>query len=228
MRLAIVSVLLAATLSAAPSDLEKLRDRQDRPALEKAAADLDAAAAKTPNDANAWYQAAVAWSYVSEIATEKGDKPAAQKSAQQGAKDAEQAIMLNSKSGEYYRIFGTLGGQIIGSNPILGALAYGMQTKEAVDKAIELDPKSAKAWVAHGVGYYYLPNNRGGGPENAIKDYKQAIALDPKSAEAYLWMGIALRRQHQNAQAREALQKSLQLDPDRIWAKEQLEKTPAQ
>jgi tetratricopeptide (TPR) repeat protein len=228
MRLIIAAVLSAALLTAAPSELEKLRDRQDRAALEKAAADLDGAAAKTPNDPNAWYQAAVAWSYVSEVATEKGDKPAAQKSAQQGAKDAEQAVMLNSKSGEYYRILGTLCGQVIPSNPILGALAYGKQAKEALDKAIELDPKSARAWVAHGVGYYYLPTNFGGGPDSALKDYKQAIALDPKSADAYLWMGIALKRQHQNAQAREALQKSLQLDPDRIWAKEQLEKTPAQ
>ena len=44
-----------------------------------------------------------------------------------------------------------------------------------------MDPKSREAFVAHGVGYYYLPVNFGGGPENAIKDFKQALALDPKS-----------------------------------------------
>jgi tetratricopeptide (TPR) repeat protein len=82
--------------------------------------------------------------------------------------------------------------------------------------------------VAHGVGFYYLPASFGGGPENAMKDYKEAIALDPKSAEAYLWMGIALSKQHQYAQAREAFTKSLQLDPDRVWTKQQLDKTPAQ
>jgi tetratricopeptide (TPR) repeat protein len=73
-----------------------------------------------------------------------------------------------------------------------------------------------------------LPVNMGGGPENAIRDYKQAIALDPRSADAYLWVGIALKKEHQNAKAREALEKSLQLDPDRAWAKEELEKTPQQ
>jgi lipoprotein NlpI len=61
-----------------------------------------------------------------------------------------------------------------------------------------------------------------------MKDYRQAIALDPKSAEAYLWLGIAFSKQHQYAQAREALTKSLQLDPDRLWTKQQLAKTPAQ
>ena len=80
---------------------------------------------------------------------------------------------------------------MIPANPILGALAYGKRAKEALDKAIEMDPKSSRAFMAHGVGYYYLPANFGGGPENAIKDFQQAIALDPKIAEAYLWMGIA-------------------------------------
>jgi Tfp pilus assembly protein PilF len=82
--------------------------------------------------------------------------------------------------------------------------------------------------VAHGVGYYYLPVNFGGGPDNAIKDFKQAIALDPKSAEAWLWMGIALKKEQHNAEARDAFGKSLQSDPDRVWTKDQLAKTPAQ
>ena len=84
------------------------------------------------------------------------------------------------------------------------------------------------AHVAHGVGYYYLPANFGGGPANALKDYKQALALDPKNADAYLWMGVALAKQHQNKAAREAFTKALQLEPDRRWAKQQLDKTPAQ
>jgi len=156
------------------------------------------------------------------------DKAGAQRAAEVGAADAEKAIAINGKNAEYYRVLGTLCGQIIPANPIMGALSYGKRAKEALDKAIEMDPKSARAFVAHGVGYYYLPVNFGGGPDNAIKDFKQAIALDPKSADAYLWMGIALKKEHQNVQAREALTKSLQFDPDRVWTKDQLQKTPAQ
>jgi hypothetical protein len=40
-------------------------------------------------------------------------------------------------------------------------------------------------------------------------------------------MGIALRRQNENAKAHEALSKSLALDPERVWTKQQLAKTPA-
>jgi tetratricopeptide (TPR) repeat protein len=227
------AVFLATSLCLAPlcpgaDDLDRLRDSQDRPGLDARAMALHAAADKTPNDAAGWYRSAIAYSYAAEVAMEVRDKGAAQRAAEAGAADAEKAIALNGKNADYYRVLGTLYGQVIPANPILGALSYGKRAKDALDKAIEMDPKSPKAFIAHGVGYYYLPSNFGGGPDNAIKDFKQAIALDPKSADAYLWMGIALKKQNQNAPAREALTKSLQLDPDRAWTKDQLAKTPAQ
>jgi len=218
---------LAATAMAA-DDLEKLRDRQDRAALESHATALHGAAEKTPNDANGWYRAAVAYSYAAEVAMEVKDKNGAQKNAEAGAADAEKAIALNSKAADYYRVLGTLCGEVIPANPIAGILSYGKRAKEALDKAIEMDPKSAKAFLAHGVGYYYLPTNFGGGPDNAIKDFRRAIALEPRSADAWLWLGIALKKQHQNAQARAALAKSLQFDPERLWTRDQLDKTPPQ
>jgi lipoprotein NlpI len=227
MRIAL-SGLLIAGLCFGSDDLSKLRDRQDRAALEKSAAALHADAEKSGSDPNRWYQSAIAYSYLAEVAYELRDKSASEHVAEAGVQDAEKAISLNGKNADYYRVLGTLCGQVIPANPIMGALAYGKRAKEALDKAIEMDPKSAKAHVAHGVGFYYLPASFGGGPENAMKDYRQAIALDPKNAEAYLWLGIALGKEHQNAQAREALTKSLQLDPDRIWTKQQLDKIPAQ
>ncbi|HEX4278070.1 MAG TPA: tetratricopeptide repeat protein [Bryobacteraceae bacterium] len=225
--LALTSLALT-SLAQAADDLDRLRDRQDRPGLDAAASALQGAAAKTPNDPNGWYRAAIAYSYAAEVAMEVRDKAGAQKAAEVGAGDAEKAIALNGKNADYYRVLGTLCGQVIPANPIAGVLSYGKRAKEALDKAVAMDPKSARAFVAHGVGYYYLPTNFGGGPENAIKDYRQAITLDPKSADAYLWLGIALKKEHQNGPAREALSKSLQLDPDRLWTKDQLQKTPAQ
>ncbi len=224
----VILVPCFALAAMAADDLDKLRDRQDRPGLEARAAVLQEAAEKTPNDPNGWYRAAIAYSYAGEVAMEVRDKNGAQRAAEMGAGDAEKAIALNGRVADYYRVLGTLCGQVIPANPIAGILTYGKRAKEALDKAIEMDPKSSKAFLAHGVGYYYLPANFGGGPENAMKDFRQAIALDPRSAEAYLWMGIALKKEHQNAQAREALAKSLQLDPDRAWAKDELQKTPAQ
>ena len=228
MRNLLFLILASASLCAAADDVQKFRDRQDRPALEKSAAALKSEAEAAPGDASKWYRAAIAYSYVAEVAYELRDKGASQRAAEEGVRYAEKAISINGGIADYYRVLGTLCGQVIPANPIIGALSYGRKAKESLDRAIGMDPKSSKAHLAHGVGYYYLPTNMGGGPDNAIKDYKQAIALDPKNAEAYLWMGIAHAKQHRTAEAREALQKSLQLSPDRVWAKQQLDKLPPQ
>jgi tetratricopeptide (TPR) repeat protein len=211
-------LVISGTLQA--QDLVRLRDHQDQTALEKSAESL--------HNAGKWIEAAQAYSYLAEVTYEKHDKNASERAAEAGVRDAEKAISINPKAPDYYRVLGTLCGQVIPANPIMGALTYGKRAKEALDKAIEMDPRSSRAFVAHGVGFYYLPASFGGGPDNAIKDYKQAIALDPRNAEAYLWLGVAYAKQHQTREAREAFTKSIQLDPERLWTKEQLAKLPPQ
>jgi tetratricopeptide (TPR) repeat protein len=226
MRIVSLFFLLLPLLFAGTDDLTLLRDRQDRQGLEGRANELRSAAEKHAGDAEGWYRGAIAWSYAAEVAMETGDKGGAKRMAEAGVAMAEKAIDINGANAEYYRVLGTLCGQIVPANPMAGILIYGKKAKEALDKAVAMDPKSSRAFLAHGVGYYYLPENLGGGPGNAIKDFERAIALDPKSADAYLWMGIALRKENQNAKAHESLAKALALDPDRAWTKQQLAKTP--
>jgi tetratricopeptide (TPR) repeat protein len=73
-----------------------------------------------------------------------------------------------------------------------------------------------------------LPQGLGGGIELAVKDFQKAIELDPKSSDAHLWLGLAFRKTNRNADARGEFQKALDLNPARIWARQQLDKTPAQ
>ena len=74
-----ISFLLSAALAAAPANLEKLRDLEDRPGLERAVADLSAAAEKASGDADAQYRLALASSYLAEISLELHDKAAAER-----------------------------------------------------------------------------------------------------------------------------------------------------
>jgi tetratricopeptide (TPR) repeat protein len=220
-------LLMASVATVDPSALEGARDRQDRAALEKQVGELSAEAQKAAGDAEAQYRVALAYSYLAEVALELRDKNQAQQAAESGIRAAERAVALNGNNAEYYRVLGTLCGQVVPAN-VLGAFTYGKRAREAIDKALKIDPKLASAYVARGVGNYYLPPTFGGGTELAITDFRKAVELDPKSAGAYLWLGLALRKEHHNAEAREALAKSLQLDPNRVWVKEQLDKTPAQ
>ncbi len=221
------AILLMAALVVAPGALENSRDRQDRPALEKQVAEISAAAQKAPHDAEAQYRAALASSYLAEVALELRDRTQARQAAEAGIQAAERAIAINPRNAEYYRVLGALCGQVVPAN-LLFALSYGKRAREAIGKALELDPKSPRAYLARGVGNYYLPEAMGGGPGVAIPDFRKAIALDASSADAYLWLGLALRKEHHNAEARQALVKARQLDPGRVWIAQQLEKTPAQ
>jgi tetratricopeptide (TPR) repeat protein len=223
------SLIIASALFAIgfnDSDLVKARDRQDKAALEKIVSDRKAAADKDQKDAGAQYRLALAESYSAEVAIETHDKAAAKTAAQAGIDAAERAVNLKSDSSEYQRILGTLCGQMISGNGLAG-LKYGKCALTAVNKAIELDPKSSTNYLSHGVGNYYLPAALGGGFELAIKDFRKAIELDPKNADAYLWLGVALRKVNQPQEARQAIEKSLELNPNRAWAKQQFDKTPA-
>ena len=146
--------------------------------------------------------------------------------AEAGIKMAERAVKLKPNSGEYHRLLGTLCSQGIPAN-VFSGLRYGRCAMDEVTKAIELEPKSATAWMSKGVGNYYLPESFGGGAEKALADFQKSIQLDGKSPEAHLWLGLTLRKLNRNGEARKALETSLKLNPARVWAKQQLDKTPA-
>ncbi|HEV8148318.1 MAG TPA: tetratricopeptide repeat protein [Bryobacteraceae bacterium] len=219
-------LLLLAFATPVPPELEKARDAQDRPALDRIAGQYATAAQQKPKDADAQYRAALAQSYVAEVAIEVRDNPKARDAAEAGIKAAERAVALNGSSSEYHRILGTLCGQVIPAAKLAG-ISRGRCALDEVNKALQLDSKAAINYLSRGVGNYYLPSAFGGGIELAIKDFQKAIDLDPRSADAHLWMGVALRKAGRNADARKSFQKALDLNPQRVWAKQQLEKTPA-
>lgn len=218
--------LLLSLLAVLPPELEKARDLQDRAAIEKVIGVLTSEQQKKTEDPEAHYRVALAYSILSEVALEQRDKGQARRAAEAGIKSAERAVALKGTNAEYHRILGTLCGQVIPAN-VLAGLSFGKRAQESINKAIELGPKSARAYLSRGVGSYYLPAAFGGGIEPAMRDFKKAIEIDPNLDEAHLWLGLALRKANRNADARKAFEKSLSLNPDRVWTKQQLEKTPA-
>lgn len=212
--------------SAANSELEEAKDRQDLAALERLISQYQQAAQAKSQSAEANYKLALAYSYAAEVAIELRDKKKAEALAEKGVEAAQKAVSEKPTDAEYHRILGELCGQVIPANPLFGGLKYGQCARDEINKAIELNNKLALAYVSRGVGNFYLPSSMGGGLDLALKDFDKAIALDPNLAEAYLWKGVTLRKANRDAEARQALRRTLQLDPSRLWAKQQLDKTP--
>jgi len=209
---------------AAPGAMEAARDRQDRPALEKIVNDSCGASSNSPNDFERQIRCALASSYLAEVDQEQRDKKNAQQAAQRGIQAASRAVALKAESGEAYRLLGMLYGQSV--IDLVSGLSYGPRAKDALNKAVSLAPRSSSVYVARGVGNYYLPAQLGGGAETAIADFRKAIELDAGNADAYLWLGLALRKENKDAEARRAFSKTLELEPGRAWARQQLDKTP--
>ncbi len=220
----------AITVAAATgiNDLLSARDRQDLAAIDGIIAQYRQAAQQNPGTADASYRLALAYSYGAEVAMELHDKKKSEALAEAGLDPAKKAVAENGSSAEYHRLLGELCGQVIPANPVLGTLKYGQCARDEINKAIQLDSRLALAYVTRGVGNYYLPSAMGGGVDVALKDFDQALSLDPKLTDAYIWKGVALRKANRNSDSRQAFEQALKLDPNRAWAKEQLNKTPAQ
>src|ERR1035441_8495929 len=199
-----LAIFIAAFMAAAPpSPLEAARDKQDRATLTQLAAQAGGAAAKAPNDAEAQYRAALANCYLAEVTIELHDRKTGRQIAEQGIKFAEKTVAMKPGNAEYYRLLGTLYGQAI--TDIMSGLSYGSKAKEAINKAVEKAPNSSMMYVARGVGNYYLPSQLGGGAKLAIPDFQKAIELDRANAEAWLWLGLSLRKENPDAEARHEL-----------------------
>ena len=207
-------------------ELETARDRQDRVTLQKMAEQAGTAAQAKSQDAATQYRYALSESMLAEVAMEVKDKEASRTASERGIAAAQKAVALSGQNAEYHRLLGTLCGQVIPAAGVLGGMKWGRCALDEINKAIELDPKLATAYLSRGVGNYYMPAQFGGGADKAIGDFQKALQLDPKLSDAYLWMGIAYRKLNKTPEAGAALAKALQLNPQRVWTKQQIEKTP--
>lgn len=209
------------------NELSAARDRQDLSTLDRLIAESRAAAANAASVA-AQYQLALANSYAAEVALELRDKRKSEAYAEAGMEPAQKAVAGDAGNAEYHRLMGQLCGQVIPANPLMGALKYGPCARDEITKALQLNNRLALAYVSRGVGNFYLPAAMGGGVDQALKDFDKAVALDPKLPDAYLWKGVTLHKANRDAEARKALEQAAQLDPARLWTKQQLGKIPAQ
>jgi Flp pilus assembly protein TadD len=83
-----------------------------------------------------------------------------------------------------------------------------------------LDDKNPRVWASTGRKYLMSPKAFGGDTSKAIECFKKSLTLDPNQDETWVWLAKAYDKQSDKANAREAIQHALQLNPRSQWAQE--------
>jgi len=153
-----------------------------------------------------------------EAAQAHHDNKLLKESAQGGIAAAEKAVKLNANSSEAHRLLGHLLSELI-PHVFAGGMRYGSRSTAEVEKAIQLDPRNAEAYVDRGTNYFFTPEMFGGSKEKAIEMLKKAIDLDPNSDTAHAWLASVYQATGRHNDARREIQEALRLNPDRGFAK---------
>ena len=90
--------------------------------------------------------------------------------------------------------------------------AIRLEAEAAVERAFELDTQLAEAYMARGLVAAEV-RRTDADQASAANDYEKAIELDPSQSMAYNWLAIVYRRLGRDAEADNAQDRGLEVDP---------------
>lgn len=189
--LAILSWLILATASASGEDPEvvvarRARDRGDVQTLQKMIGRGQDKAAQRKSFEN-YLRLARLQNWICEAAETLNNRQVAKAAARAGVEAAEIAVKLNPKSSEAHQLLADLLVQLI-PNVFGGGMRYGKRSTEVADKAIELDPKNADAYVTRAISYLYTPEAFGGNKQKGFELLTRATEVAPLADTPRIWL----------------------------------------
>ncbi len=214
-----VAVAQADDPLAAP--LESARRKRDPAQLESLRTQLQQRLSQNPNDAVGQYELATVESFLADVAEMRKDKKAAATAVDNAIEAVQRSIQLNEKSADAHSLLADLYGRKIGlgGGMFLGP-RFGPKIGEENKRAMALDDKNPRVWASTGRQYLMAPKTFGGDVSKAIDSFKKSLTLDPNQDETWVWLAKAYEKQSDKANARDAIQHALQLNPQSQWAQE--------
>jgi cytochrome c-type biogenesis protein CcmH/NrfG len=214
-----VAVAQADDPLAAP--LESARRKRDPVQLESLRTQLEQRLSQNPNDAVGQYELATVDSFLADVAEMRKDKKAATAAVDNAIEAVQRSIQLNEKSADAHSLLADLYGRKIGlgGGMFLGP-RFGPKIGEENKRAMALDDKNPHVWASTGRQYLMAPKTFGGDVPKAIDSFKKSLTLDPNQDETWVWLAKAYEKQSDKANARDAIQHALQLNPQSRWAQE--------
>jgi tetratricopeptide (TPR) repeat protein len=219
--------LLSATFTAAQVDdsiaapLESARRKRDAVQLDSLRSQFAQRVSQNPNDALSLYRLALVESYLADAAEIGRNKKAAGEAVDRAVEAVQRALQLNDKSADAHSLLADLYGRKISLG--VGMFAgprFGPKVGAENKRAIALDDKNPKVWASTGRQYLMAPKTFGGDVAKAVESFRKSLELDPAQDETWYWLAKAYEQEGDKAAAREALQHSLQLNPENRLAEE--------
>ncbi|HEV2708375.1 MAG TPA: tetratricopeptide repeat protein [Pyrinomonadaceae bacterium] len=183
----------AQTIGALDDSLEvvaarKSRDRAEVAQLQKLVENVRREAEETKRF-EAYLRLALFNVWLCEAAEAHQNKEVFKQAAESGVAAAEKAVELNPQSSEAHQLLGDLLNQLI-PHVFGGGMRYGKRSTDELDKAIELNPKNADAYVSRAISYYYTPESFGGSKEKAFELLKKAVEIAPHTDSPHIWLAM--------------------------------------
>jgi len=202
------------------SAVEAARKTRDEAQLQSLKAQLEQKITQDSSDAVIYLDLARVNTYLADDYEMKKDKKAEVAAVDRAIELALHSIQLNDKSAEAHSLLADLYGRKIGLGTamFLGP-KFGPKVKEENVKAMALNDKSPVVWASLGRQYLMAPKMFGGDTAKAIESFQKSLVLDASQDETWVWLARALRKQGGKAQAREAMQRAVSLNPDSPWVK---------
>jgi tetratricopeptide (TPR) repeat protein len=211
---------LSPALRADEGELTTARDARDLASVDELSAiiarEKHTATRNDTFDANV--RLAVLNLWLCEAADVHKDEKLIKQAAQDGLSAAERAVALNQRSSEAHQLVGELLSRLI-PHVFGGGMRYGKRAADEMDKAIQLDPRNADAYVSRAVSYYYTPKAFGGGKEKAFEFLQKAIDLDPRADTPHIWLAIFHLEANRPKEASTEILLARQINPKRAFTR---------
>jgi tetratricopeptide (TPR) repeat protein len=202
--------LLSARRARNRGDLETLRGATETVRLE----------ASNKNSFEAYLRLALFDDWMCEAAYDHHDNKLVKQAAQAGIAAAREAVKLNPNSSDAHWLLSELLGKLI-PHVLGGGPRFGPESTREAEKAIELDPRNAEAYIARALDYFFAPSMFGGSKPKAVEMLKKAVETDPASDAAdtaHIFLAQAYFDLSQPDDALREIQEALRLNPERRWA----------
>lgn len=153
------------------------------------------------------------------------DPKLAKRSLKRSAKILRSSLKDQPDSVPHLTLLAHVYGMQIGMNPMKG-MTLGPKQHALIERAVEIDPDNAHTLMVKGVSDFNTPSMFGGSKSDALAMLDRAIkAFDATPdaewgvAEAWVWRALTLDAMERRADAVEALNTALSLEPDYAWAR---------